>query len=202
MAVDEGYIKFNLQWRESPALVNPLAEDLCRARNILWNKGLIGFSEEHQVGFGNASVRLPGSSEFLISGTQTGHVKQLDPGRLSHVKRFDLDRNILYCEGPTKASSESLTHGCVYQLSDQIGAVLHGHHAGLWRKYLEVAPTTPASVPYGTPEMARATKDLYAMGTLAETRFFVMGGHEDGVFAFGETLDAALAVLLSYFESV
>lgn len=164
--------------------------------------GLIGFSEEHQVGFGNASVQIENSREFLVTGTQTGQIEELKQKHLTRVTDFDLEQNELWCEGPVKASSESMTHGLIYDLSEGIGAVLHGHHAGMWRNCLNAAPTTPEHIPYGTPEMALAVRELYQNSDLEKNRFFVMGGHEDGVFAFGENLEAAFAVLKKYFDAI
>ena len=50
-------------------------------------------------------------------------------------------------------------------------------------------PITDASVPYGTPAMAAEVARLYATSDMAQRRIFSMGGHEDGIVAFGESAE-------------
>jgi hypothetical protein len=58
-------------------------------------------------------------------------------------------------------------------------------------------PITDPLIPYGTPEMAAAVAHLYATTDMAQRGIFSMGGHEDGIFAFGETAEVAGDVLLA-----
>ena len=69
--------------------------------------------------------------------------------------------------------------------------------AGLWEFLLHKVPTTDAGAPYGSPEMARSIIRLLRETDLREQKIFVMEGHPEGIFSFGETLEAAAAVIFS-----
>lgn len=196
---EEGVVKFQCRWIEAEPPSGDEAAQLVRLRNRLFKLGLIGVYR-NGVAFGNVSVRLPGSEEFIISGTQTGGIAELDRRHLTRVTSFDLERNSLTCRGEVKASSESLTHAALYSVSSEINAILHVHHPELWKRLLRQVPATAEGVPYGTPEMAREVARLFRDSDLAEKRILVMAGHEEGIIAFGKDLEEAASVLLSHFE--
>jgi ribulose-5-phosphate 4-epimerase/fuculose-1-phosphate aldolase len=98
-----------------------------------------------------------------------------------------------------KASSESLTHATLYACDDTINAVIHIHHLEKWKSLLNVVPTTEAAVPYGTPEMAFEIQRLFRETNVASEKIIAMGGHEEGIISFGETIDEAASKLLHYF---
>ncbi|HEX8281224.1 MAG TPA: hypothetical protein VF551_07595, partial [Chthoniobacterales bacterium] len=75
-------------------------------------------------------------------------------------------------------------------------AVIHCHSPALWKRLLASAPRTPADVEYGTPEMAHAITELFRTTDAKERKILAMGGHVDGVLAFGATLNHALRTLL------
>ena len=78
-------------------------------------------------------------------------------------------------------------------------AVLHGHAPLLWRRARELRiPCTAPGVAYGTQEMAREMARLYRASALPEQQILVMTGHEDGVIAFGRSVDEAGQVLVTY----
>lgn len=190
---EEGVIKFHCEWKEiwlSPA---PLLAGLMEYRQYLFEKQFIGLGEGG-IGYGNISVRQPGNS-FLISATQTGHIASATPAHYTEVYRWDIDCNRVWCRGMARASSESMTHAALYEASDAIGAVLHIHSRSLWEKYLNILPTTSQAVPYGTPQMARAIQALYHESEQHLSGVFVMGGHRDGLLAFGPNLEQAWEVL-------
>lgn len=190
--LDEGYIKFRLEWEQGPPPDVPA--ELLEVRNELHALGLVGMYKDSGIGFGNVSVRNADGT-MLISGSGTGAVALSHPGLFSTVISYDIAGNWVHCRGPVPASSESLTHAMLYACDPQIGAVLHIHQIDLWRKLLGVVPTSGADVPYGTPEMALEVKRLYAEGPLAERRLLVMAGHEEGLIAFGENCQEALLVI-------
>ncbi len=194
---DEGVIKFHCHWTKTGPLAEELIKDLNHWRNRFYDFGLIGMDED-RVGFGNISLRVGNGHQFIISGTQTGGIPRLHAGHYTQVLSFDLDQNRIDCQGPTQASSESLTHARLYQLSPEINAVIHGHHRALWKKLLNQVPTTSKDVPYGTPEMAREVKRLFEESALKENKIFVMAGHEEGIVAFGKDLAEAAAILSGY----
>lgn len=49
----------------------------------------------------------------------------------------------------------------------------------------------------GTPEMAREVRRLFPHTAVRERMIFAMGGHEDGVVAFGHTSEQAGTVMLA-----
>jgi ribulose-5-phosphate 4-epimerase/fuculose-1-phosphate aldolase len=190
--LDEGYIKFRLEWEEAPAPDVPAA--LLQVRDRLHALGLVGMYADSGIGFGNVSVRMP-DGQILISGSGTGAVAQSSPGLFSTVIAYDIPRNWVHCRGPVPASSETLTHAMLYACDPQIGAVLHVHQLAAWNRLLHRVPTTQADTPYGTPEMALEVKRLYEGEELPKCRFLAMAGHEEGMIAFGNDCWSAMAVL-------
>jgi ribulose-5-phosphate 4-epimerase/fuculose-1-phosphate aldolase len=102
----------------------------------------------------------------------------------------------------TKASSESLSHAAIYEAEPVADAVIHVHHHELWESFRGELPTTAESAEYGTPEMAFSLQELAVRATDTEGRVIVMGGHEDGVVAFGRTLDEAGNSILALLERI
>ena len=187
----EGVIKFNCEWQRGPAPAD--CAELIRVRRNLFAARLIGVYPDG-TGYGNISLRA--ASGFIISGSQTGMLAELGPEHFTCVVAYDLTANSLRCEGPIIASSESLTHAAVYAQRPDVGAVIHVHDAVRWRRLSHVVPTTAESAAYGTPEMAFELQRLAAADEVARIGLVVMAGHEDGLIAFGATLDAAEAILL------
>lgn len=195
MTIDEGYTKYQCDWVRGESVGEAIATALSHTRDRLWDQGLIG-QYPNGIGFGNVSLRHPQQPRwFVVSGTQTGHLSRLGPAHYATVVDWDCDRNWLSCVGPVQASSESLTHGTLYQALPGVGAVLHVHRRSLWERLLDQVPTTAATVPYGTPAMAAEMLRLLRESDLPSQRLLVMAGHEEGILSFGETLAAAAAVL-------
>jgi len=203
--MEEGVIKFRLQFTEiAPAEMEALAE-LNRWRNILWQHALIGNDPARYDGydFGNVSQRSsdfdapPGQRPFIISGTQTGHLAVLDSRHYARVISYDVVRNTVVAAGPVKPSSESLTHGMLYDLDDGIRVVLHVHSPDIWQSAGRPGiPATAREAAYGTPQMAAEVRRLYSETDMRERKLFTMGGHEDGVVSFGNTAEEAGDTLL------
>ncbi len=195
MTIDEGYIKFHCDLTPGTGPARSDVAELIEWRNHLYRVGLIGAYPDG-IGFGNISMRCGDGDRFHISGTQTGNIAELDERHFTLVTRFDFPSNSLACTGELKASSESLTHASVYVNDRSIGAVIHVHHLPAWSALLGRLPTTLESVPYGTPEMAGEVSRLFRESDVSERRIFVMGGHREGIIAFGADLDEAGAVLV------
>jgi L-ribulose-5-phosphate 4-epimerase len=196
--MDEGVIKFNCQWIETALPGNIDCYELLQTRNELYRLGLIGYDEKHKVGYGNISSRIE-KNQFLISGTQTGHISMLAKEQLSLVTDAIIGSNTVHCTGPAKASSESMTHAAIYQLVPVVNAVIHIHHHGMWNKLKHLLPTTNANIGYGTQAMANEINRLLIEKDLLTHRLLVMAGHQDGIISFGETMSAAKAALLNFF---
>jgi len=193
---EEGVIKFDLQFIEKPlALATDLAE-LNAWRKILWQLSLIGKDPQRYggYGFGNLSQRIaPFNAEkkrraYLISGSQTGALANLDAGHYVVVNEYDAENNRIMAEGPIKPSSESLTHGMIYDMDINIRVILHAHSPDIWRHAQELGlPVTDKEVPYGTPAMAGEVERLFHGTNVQQTGIFSMAGHEDGIISFGRT---------------
>jgi len=196
---DEGVILFNCHWQSGELPKDIDTAPLLNTRNLLYQLGLIGFDAAEQVGYGNISMRTSGE-QFIISGTQTGHIPILSAEQLSYVTRTDIGTNTLYCTGPAKASSESLTHAAIYAQFPEIVAVIHVHHHALWNHLMHKVPTTLPNIGYGTTAMANEINRLTQTANLSQEKILVMSGHQDGIICFGNDLAAAYQLLLHYYQ--
>jgi hypothetical protein len=166
--IDEGYIKYECDWRQAPALPLATVAELNDWRNRFHDEQLIGYYKRHGVGFGNISIRDGASERFIISGTQTGHIARTNQNHYAVVTACDIEKNHVSCEGPVQASSEALTHAAIYALDPAIRAIVHVHDKKLWHRLMYRVPTTAHDVYYGTPEMAREFTRLYRETGFAE----------------------------------
>lgn len=194
--LDEGYIKFQAHWTQKNSITDRDITELNHWRQEMYHLGLIG-AYENGIGYGNISQRIGTSNQFYISGSKTGNFEQLEASHYSIVKSVEVDRNFLTCEGMTIASSESMSHAVIYEECDWVKGVIHVHNLNLWKKILHKVPTTAKGIPYGSPEMAYSIIDLLQNTDVQEQGIFVMEGHEEGIFAFGEDLESAAAVILA-----
>src|SRR5262245_16772411 len=175
-------------------------------REVLARLGLIGRDPARYqgLGYGNVSARVGpfgdvgrGQRRFLVTGTRTGGLQHLALTDFCLVERYDLARNQVRSAGRVPPSSESLTHGAIYDVASTARVVLHAHAPEIWRTARALGlPVTRDGVANGTPEMAREVQRLYRESTLASTRLLAMGGHEDGVLAFGDTAAEAGGTLI------
>jgi len=183
--MDDGYIKFRLEWKRKALDID--IDELNLWRKRLYDLGLIG-AYENGIGFGNISTRIKDTNEFIISGTETGKIKALGPEHYTRVTGFDFDKNTLICEGPIKASSESMTHAAIYSADKNVNAVIHVHNRKLWDTLKDKVPCTSNDVQYGTPEMAYEVISLFKKRKVQGKKLFVMLGHVEGIVSFGNTL--------------
>jgi len=202
----EGVIKFDLRFTAGPPVAMEALTELNSWRHILREQALIGQDPARYqgCGFGNISIRngAPdqprGKRQFVISGTQTGHLEALDNRHYACVTAYDAETNQVVAEGPVKPSSESMTHGVIYDLDNVFRAVLHVHSPDIWNSATALGiPVTNPSVEYGTPEMSREVERLYSQSDVRHKGIFSMGGHEDGIVAFGHTVEEAGNTLLT-----
>ena len=199
--IDEGYIKFESHRRKTARLENGAIASLNKWRRALFEAGLIGYDDEHGVGYGNLSVRADPGGSFIISGSQTGKLRELGTEHYALVERCDIEDNRVYSSGACEASSESLTHAAIYGLDAGIGAVVHVHCRATWSTLRGKAATTDAAVSFGTPAMAREFVRLWNQTDFAETGIAVMAGHESGLVSFGRDLEQAATRMLSTCEA-
>jgi len=195
----EGYIKFQCNWvNEEIQIPEEIFLSLEKERSRLYKFGLIGMYPDG-IGFGNISVRTEESS-FLITGSATGQFSSLDLSHYASVSAYSFSGNSIECKGLTKASAESLTHAAVYEALPEVGAVVHVHCLWLWGKLLNHYPTTSGEIEYGTPEMAEAIRTLAAELGMSDEKIIIMGGHREGILAFGENLEEATTQIIKIYN--
>lgn len=196
----EGYIKFHCNWEQSKIRIPEelfLALELSRTQ--LFELGLIGMYPDG-IGFGNISARASVTSNFIITGSATGQFATLDQSHYSLVSAYNFSENSISCKGLTKASAESLTHAAMYDALPEVGAVVHIHCLWLWEKLLNNYPTTSGEIEYGTPEMAVAVQQLVAEMRMNDEKTIVMGGHREGILAFGQNLEEATTQIIKIYN--
>jgi ribulose-5-phosphate 4-epimerase/fuculose-1-phosphate aldolase len=195
---DEGYIKFQPIWQQRAAFPATELDNLRHWRQACYQRHWIGVYPDG-IGFGNISERcFANSNHFYITGSATGGLAELSPKQVAKVTEVDADQNKLWCEGPILASSESMSHGAIYQELPWVQGVIHIHDLDFWQKLLHQVPTTTADAPYGSPEMVSSIIDLLRTTELPQQQIFVMEGHVEGIFAFGKNLADAFGVLKQF----
>ena len=195
--LDEGYIKFDINWaREAFDFDQKIFEQINSCRKELFDLNLIG-AYPNGIGFGNISSRTS-NSEFIISGSATGNISDLKLSDYSLVRDFDIVKNKVDCIGLTKASSESMSHAIIYQSNPLINTVIHIHHFKMWDKYIDILPTTSRNAKFGTPDIAFEIKKLVK----SNSGIIIMGGHQEGVIAYGENLIETKKILLTYYNKI
>lgn len=199
MEPNEGYIKYHINFDEKKLSHGVVSDTLISYRNTLAKQNLIGCYTDG-VSYGNLSERCDTSTQFIISGTQTGRKGTATAHDFCRVKSFDILQNTLSCEGLVRASSEALTHAAFYISSARIHAVIHVHHFQLWQKLLHTVPSTHVSIPYGTPAMAEAVQTLLKDEETFRKNILVTAGHTEGIFTFGKNLKEAYEVLMRYVQ--
>ncbi|MFK7933749.1 MAG: class II aldolase/adducin family protein [Saprospiraceae bacterium] len=198
LPIDEGYIKFTCHHDLAPPFPTEKITELNRYRQLMYSHLLIG-AYPNGIGFGNISQRYSIDNQFIISGTATGNFEILTNEHYALVTEVATQQNALWCRGPLRASSESMSHAVIYHTCPEVNAVIHVHNLAMWKRLLHQVPTTDLSAAYGTPEMANSIVDLLKNTDLRATKLFVMEGHEEGIFAFGATLEEASEVILQAF---
>lgn len=201
MTSKEGVIKFQLEFTESRPLPAEQWKELNIWRDQMFTVGLIGKDPDRYEGYsyGNVSQRLtPGKNAFIICGSQTGGIPLLNEQHYVTVDSCDFTHNQIEAHGPIKPSSESLTHGIIYQSNSSINFVLHVHSPEIWqhRQQLNI-PCTGADAAYGTLEMVQEVQQLLDNEAVKNGHIFAMDGHEDGLVSFGPTGEIAAGALIS-----
>lgn len=197
---DEGYIKYTLLSTNGSAPETVLIEEVNQARTELYDNGLIGVYPDG-VGFGNLSVRYEGNT-FLITGSATGDIRELDAVHYARVTHFDIEKNCVESVGKINASSESMTHGAIYESSKDTNCVIHVHSKTMFEYMLKNSyKATAADVAYGTPAMALAIKEL-VMETDTPVAIFVTAGHDEGVIAYGPDVESVKKIILETYSKV
>jgi hypothetical protein len=199
--LDEGYIKFSVHLNETDIEMPEALSELNGVRTALFDNNMIGVLPGN-IGFGNVSVKIPGSNRFFISGSATGGKRILDPEDYCRVESCSVERNEVFCSGHIKASSETMSHDAVYHANDSVSCVIHIHHKPFFYKLLAntTIPATAKTAKLGTPEMATDIKRI-VQAQASPFGILVMTGHEDGIIAWGRSIGEAHDILMQQFNS-
>ncbi|HEY3383055.1 MAG TPA: class II aldolase/adducin family protein [Vicinamibacterales bacterium] len=191
----EGVVKYTVKHESTRIDLPAEMGELLSERRRLHALGLIG-ADAQGVGYGNLSIRLYSSPCFLITCSQSSGLTEVDQRHFAKVTVIDLDKNFLRSIGGRPPSSEALTHAALYQVNGAIRAVAHVHSHRIWSTCRHHLPTTRDDVLYGTPAMGQEMIRLHKRQALGRQGVVVMGGHQDGVIAFGPTLGEAVGEIL------
>jgi hypothetical protein len=198
--IDDGVIKFKYTLKMGQPPLAELVVLLEKWRAILWRLNMIGEYPIERVGYGNLSLKVPRSNNFIITGTQTGALPHLKREHYTKIIDCDLRKNSVIASGSIAPSSESLTHYAIYQANPQIQSIFHIHHKDLWQKMLdEKMEGIEADIPYGTVEMAQAAQRAIKG---KDEGVLVMKGHQDGIIAYGITPEGAGRILLKLYREL
>lgn len=203
----EGVTKFSADHRSGSDGLSERERhrELLSWRRILFDLGLVGQDPLRYdgAGYGNMSCRVGapsaprGRRPFLVTGTQSGGNPILREEGLCVVEHYDIAGNAVRSRGPANPSSESMTHGAIYDLSTTIRWVVHVHCPVLWQAAGALRlPSTLPEIDYGTQDMAREMGRLYRDTHLSDVKVLAMTAHEDGIIAFGKTAAEASSRLL------
>ena len=189
------YVKFTHECAISELAPFAGVVELNGCRQKLLERRLIGV-DSSGISYGNISVRDGVTSNFHITGSGTGGIRELTLADCAKVVAYNFEKNWLRYEGSTIPSSESLTHAAIYETDAKAAAVIHCHDSTLWAALLNEAPTTSNAVAYGTPEMAYETMRLFRVTDVQTRKILVTAGHQGGIVTFGRNLEEAFAVLM------
>lgn len=202
MAEQEGVIKYQLNYQQKALLSSADVVQLNSWRKIMLQLGMLGQSPARydNYGFGNISQRYRNTMQFMISGSQTGGISNMTAADYALVNECIPEQNQISALGLTKPSSEAMTHGQLYQLSEDINFVIHAHCPQVWQQASVLGvPQTRAEVPYGTVAMADEVARLFTETNVLQQGVFSMAGHEDGIVAFGSSaLEAGQRLISCY----
>jgi ribulose-5-phosphate 4-epimerase/fuculose-1-phosphate aldolase len=191
----EGVVKYSVKHETARITFPAEMPEFFSWRQRLRALQLIG-EDSHGLGYGNLSVRLYATPTFLITSSQSSGLLEVDQQHFARVTVVDLDRNFLRSVGERPPSSEALTHAALYQMHGGIRSVVHVHSRDIWTAWRDRLPTSRDEVPYGTPEMAYEMIRLHKRSALGRLGVIVMGGHQDGVIAFGPSVGDAAGEIL------
>jgi len=117
---------------------------------------------------------------------------------LAWVRSYNSGQNRVESEGILKPSSESLSHGALYDLGPHIRFVIHAHSPEIWSQGRQLQlPSTDPKIPYGSSEIDPEIRRLARQSALMQRQLLLMGGHQDGVISFGRSAEEAAQILLA-----
>jgi len=185
----DGVIKYHVEHTFEPATTFDDYSSLEALRTRLFALGLIGETSDG-IGYGNLSHRVKATSSFFITATQTGKLSQLTSLQYSLIENYSFETFTVFSKGEHKPSSEALSHAMIYAIHPDITTVVHVHSAGLWQ-FMKSRGDLATTAEYGTTQMTEEIASLYQTRDPFTHNSFVMLGHEDGIIAFGKSIEEA-----------
>jgi ribulose-5-phosphate 4-epimerase/fuculose-1-phosphate aldolase len=195
----EGVIKFHVEHETDVCCGESDIVELTKWRNELRAAGLVGqdLARYGGLGFGNLSKRMDDGT-FLITASQTGHLETLTPEGYARIINFDPGQNLVWSKGINHPSSETMTHLAAYGSNWRVQFVFHAHCPEIWNAKDDLdLPITDQAVECGTVEMFYEVQRLLEERENYQKGVLAMGGHTDGILAWGETADETGFNLLS-----
>ena len=203
--MEEGIIKFDQELRKVSSVSAIDIKDLTLWRSLFFETGLIGKDGGKYGGsaFGNLSKRIPPfqaplrKRKFIITGTQTSAIEDVKPEHYIKVLEYYPERNLVVVEGLINASSESLTHGALYDLDNTIKYVFHTHSPEIWNNARGLGiPVADKKAVHGSVELIEELERLFREEELRNIGIFTCAGSRDGVFSFGKTAKEAGLIMM------
>ncbi len=196
--LEDGIIQFtyNLQRKALPVQYKQYISTLNHLRETLYKLKLIGVNSQG-LGYGNVSARV-NQQEFLITASQTGHLKRLTDENYTLITNYNLDATKVTAIGLNPPSSESLTHAALYQIDPVINYVVHIHNLKMWNYFKKEKTATPANATYGTKDLALAMQQLF----YKPNDSWVLSGHREGLIYFATDHQKILEMILQDFHIV
>lgn len=195
----EGVTKFHVKHEIDVCCGKSDLKELTKWRNKLQAAGLVGQDTTRYggLGFGNLSKRMEDGT-FLITASQTGHLRTLTPDHYARITNSDPSHNLVWSKGMNPPSSETMTHLAVYRSISTVRFVFHVHSPAIWNAKAELGlPVTDPTVECGTVEMFYEVRRLLENHHNGTGDILTMGGHVDGLLAWAGTADEAGFLLLS-----
>lgn len=186
----EGIVKYFLEFKKEKLDITKEYKSLEVLRKRLYSLALIGAYEDG-IGYGNISLKSEDENSFIITGTQTGCLQDLEEKDYSKVLSIDFNNFKTKACGLSHPSSECISHGTIYNLDKEIKAVIHIHNKKLWHFMIENNYLSTEDTPYGTLEMVEDIRNMYKNKNILENNIFVMKGHYEGIICFAKSLEAA-----------
>lgn len=160
-------------------------------RALLRRIGVVGRDADRygSYGFGSLSFRDPENpDQFFVTASQSGALEPVDDEQMVLITHCNLGRFWVDATGHQPPSSETLTHGMLYQADPRVHWVVRGHCAEVWQRYGELGLLcTAPEVDDGTAAMVNAVAELLERNQSRPLAFVTLG-QEDGVFACGATI--------------
>jgi L-ribulose-5-phosphate 4-epimerase len=200
----EHVIKYNLKQRNKGFVFR--GQDyrrLNKLRDLFYAKRLIGQNDALYDGlcYGNISIRYRNTDKFIISCSQSGHIRKLNRMHYTLVDKINIRKNHIVACGLHSPSSESLSHGAIYQGNKNIKYVVHIHSANIWQNYKKLNLFgVDSSASYGSTYMACACKDYVKKYDSLNYGAFVLLGHQDGIMLYAKKYSTIIKKLNSIFK--